>query len=332
MFALSGNIAMKIFINSRAISGAWGGANSFLNALCHEFRRYGIKVTHDSNDEFDIALLNALVPDVNLELVQSIHARGIPIMHRKTNYAYRGGEKMNRIVDGVVWGDKLQIDFTPYIHTSIFQSHYSRNVFIKSGYTGRNVIIYNGTNESIFSPFLRFGLFRQHKKLRSFWNGKEPLKVIISTWSKHPSKGFPYYTEIDHALTGRSDIQLSLVGRKHENVHFENIDVSSPVGAPKLADILRQNHVLLQLSKGESCSNAMIEGINCGLPVIYLDDSANKEVGAEYGVEFQGDFFEAIEKVKENYQLLVERTLTNPYRISLVARQYWCLIHKIYNL
>jgi glycosyltransferase involved in cell wall biosynthesis len=323
---------MKVFINSRAIKGPYGGANSFLNALSKELRRHGVKVTHNAEEDLDVALLNALSPGVNLDLVKDIHAKGIPILHRKTGYLFRGPPEMHRVVDGVVWGDKLQIDFTPYVHTSIFQSYYSKDVFFSQGFDGRCVVINNGVNEKIFNPFIRTGLFGTRRKMRPFWDRQSPLRVIISTWSNNYNKGFHYYRDIDRSLGGRKDVvEVALVGRMPDDLTFEHIRVYEPRAHPQLAALLRQYHVLLQLSQGESCSNAMIEGINCGLPVIYLDHGANKEIGGQYGVEFQGDFFAAVERLKADYHALVEQTMINPYRISLVARHYLYLLYRVYR-
>lgn len=322
---------MKVFMNSQAIKGPWGGANSFLNALSEELRRNGVRVTHNAEEDFAVALLNALVPGVNLDFVKDIHARGIPILHRKTGYAFRGSPEMHRIVDGVVWGDKLQIDFTPYVHTSIFQSYCSRDVFLSEGFDGRYVVINNGVNEKLFNPFIRTGPLGIRRKMRPFWDERSPLRVIISTWSSNYNKGFHYYRDIDRGLGGRKDVEVALVGQMPDDLTFEHIRVYEPRAHPQLADLLKQHHVLLQLSKGETCSNAMIEGINCGLPTIYLDHGANKEIGGQYGVEFQGGFFEALERLKADYHALVEQTMTNPYRISLVARHYLYLLYRVYR-
>jgi hypothetical protein len=167
--------------------------------------------------------------------------------------------------------------------------------------------------------------------MRPFWDGQSPLRVIISTWSKSYNKGFHYYRDIDRSLGGKQDVELTLVGRKPDDLSFKYCRVCGPLAHPQLAELLKQHHVLLQLSQGESCSNAMIEGINCGLPVIYLNHAANKEIGGKYGVEFQGDFFAAVERLKADYHALVEQTMINPYRISLVARHYLYLLYRVYR-
>ena len=268
-------------------------------------------------------------------------------MHRKVGYETSGGEKMQRLVDGVVFGEKLQLDFTPYLKMSIFQSNYSRDVFLKSGYDGNYVVIWNGVNDKIFHPYVQHNLFggtklrllfsklqtllKKRNHLRPFWNGNEPLKVIMSSWAKAKTKGFPTYKEIDKQLAGRNDIHMTYVGRMPDDMTFDHIHVCEPLPHPKLASLLREHHVILQLAEKETCSNALLEGISCGLPAIYLDSGSNKEIAGEYGVEFRGDFFDAIEEVKANYHFYVNRTLIHPYRISLAAQQYRAMVHQVYG-
>ncbi|MDM8515625.1 hypothetical protein QUF76_05450 [Desulfobacterales bacterium HSG16] len=322
---------MKIFINSRAIKGPWGGANSFLNALCVEFCKNGIRVTHDASENFDIALLNALVPDVDLDFVKSIYDRKIPIIHRKVGYAVSGGPDMHKIVDGAVWGDRLQVEFTPFAKMTIFQSYYSRDVFLSSGFDGEYVVIPNGVDDQIFSPLEKSGFWGKRKEMRSFWKGDEPIKVIISTWSNAKTKGFSEYEVIDNLLEKIDDIDVTLVGRKPDDLEFKNINVCAALPHKELAMLLRRHHILLQLAQKETCSNALIEGINCGLPIIYLDSGSNSEIAGEYGAEYNGNFEKSVSEIKDKYNSLVMKTMINPYRMPLVAKQYLNLIHKVYQ-
>lgn len=76
------------------------------------------------------------------------------------------------------------------------------------------------------------------------------------------------------------------------------------------------------LTEHESCSNALIEAINCGLPAIYLHSGANEEVARDYGVRWEVGLDEALDRLLPRYGEIVERIPQNPYRISLVARRY----------
>ena len=115
---------------------------------------------------------------------------------------------------------------------------------------------------------------------------------------------------------------VTLVGRVPDGVRFAHIRHVGPVRVAKLARLLRRQHVLLHLARYETCSNALIEGMNCGLPPIYLDSGSNAEVAASYGVRYDGDFDASLVALREGYGDFVERLRTNPYRISAVLPRY----------
>jgi len=229
--------------------------------------------------------------------------------------------------NGIVKGDKLQIDFSPFIHHSIFQSKYSRDTFIKQGFKGNHSIIHNGVDTSVFNQTensFPFGLGK--KKRRTFWNGKSIFRFVIVTWSRDPNKGFKEYLKFDEVLRKNNKIEIWFVGRKPADVRFRNIREFSPRGPVRLAHILKQCHGFIQMAQYETCSNAMLEAINCGLPVIYLDSGSAEEIALNYGIKYRGDPLEAIERLKINYPELTKRIKSNPYSINNSALKYINLI------
>ncbi|RED44285.1 glycosyltransferase [Aestuariispira insulae] len=321
---------MKIFINRKVIRGPWGGANSFLVALGRWLEKHGHIVTNKINEDFDIALLNALTLELNLETVKKIYDRGIPIIHRKTGMVVSGSPEIRAMRDGVVEGDRRQIAFSPYVKHSIFQSQYSRDFFTQEGFSGEATVIRNGVDENIFNLFHPrwFGL--KHEK-RNYWDGKNPLKVLAVSWSCDPAKGFELYQKIDKEIAGRIDVQVTFVGRLPEGVMFENIPTNRPLPHRKLAEFYRSNHVLLFLGREETCSNTILEGMNCGLPVIFHPSGSSPENVGENGVAYEGNFFHCLESIKKNYHDMVERLEHNPYRISLVGPQYEDVLKRVYQ-
>jgi glycosyltransferase involved in cell wall biosynthesis len=314
---------VRVFMNFREVRGPYGGTNSFLRTLRNWLRAQpGVAITHDPGDRYDVALLSGLTDGVNLDLVRTIHARGIPIVHRKVGYRVSGSPEMRRMTDGVVWGDKLQVDFTPYVAHTIFQSGYSRDVFLRSGLDGPYTVIHNGVDETIFNQTVTTGWLRRRQVPRPRWDGREPLRVVISTWSTDPNKGFEDYLAIDRQLQGRRDVVVSLVGRTPPGLRFRSITVYPAQRRAGLARILKRSHVVLQLARYETCSNALIEGINCGLPAIYLDSGSNAEIAACYGVRYEGNWDAALEAVRAGYTEYVERLHSNPFRISVVGPRY----------
>ena len=312
---------MRVYMNFRELRGPYGGANAFQRTIRRALERRGWRVTTDPGARYDVALLNALTNDIDLAFVQRVAERA-PVVHRKVGYRVSGSADMRARVDGVVVGDRIQVEFTPHVAHTVFQSTYSRDVFLESGFEGSYTVVRNGVDETIFTPEQRSGLLGRRRVLRPFWDGSTPIRVVISTWSTDPNKGFDDYSAIDAVLEGRTEIELSLVGRVPDGLAFRNIGILPARPARALAETLRANHVLLQLARFETCSNALIEGLNCGLPAIYLDSGANGEVAGPYGVPYEGDFLAALAAVQGRYDELVARVLENPYRSSVMVEQY----------
>ncbi len=306
---------MHVYLNFTARQGPYGGANAFLRTLVGELAKRGVATTSDPDAQFDVALLNALTDGLDVDAVQRLAERGRPLVHRKTGYLGRGPAGQRQVVGGVVLGDAQQVELGPYLAHTVFQSHYSRDVFFDAGFSGEYTVIANGVDETVFNP-------GGHRA----WRQGEPLRVVVSTWSADENKGHPEYRRIDEQLAGRRDLTVTLVGRVPEGRRLRHIRVLPPQPPPKLAETLRGHHVLLQLAKWETCSNALIEGLNCGLPAVYLDSGANAEVAGPYGVPYDGDLFSALDSIRARYEALVARLPENPYRISVVADRYLAVL------
>ncbi|HWH05326.1 MAG TPA: hypothetical protein VNT23_02680 [Gaiellaceae bacterium] len=318
---------MRVFVNFTEHRGPYGGANSFLRTLCRALRARGVHVSHDLREDVDVALLNALTDDIDVAFVREIARRGIPIVHRKVGYRASGSPELRAVRDGVVEGDRRQLEFGEYVTHTIFQSRYSRDVFVAAGFEGPATVIHNGVDEAVFRTTERSWL--RGERVRRYWDGREPLRVVVSTWSTDPNKGFSEYERISAAFGGRSDVQLALVGRTPSGAALDAFTLVPARTAVPLARYLRRQHVLLQLARHETCSNALIEGINCGLPVVYLDSGSNAELAGGYGVEYEGDLEDALGAIRKRYSSLVERCAANPYRASLVVEEYLAVLRTV---
>ncbi|MFN8224341.1 MAG: hypothetical protein U0R50_13965 [Gaiellales bacterium] len=318
---------MHVLVNFTPRDTPYGGANSFLRTLGAELGHRGVTLTSDLRADVDVALLNALTDGLTLAHVQGIAERGIPIVHRKTGYRGRGVAELRAEIDGVITGDRLQLELDPYVAHSVFQSEYSRDVFLASGFVGAFTVQPNGIDPEVFNRTVTPRL--RAPRRRAFWRTGEPVRVVISTWSTDESKGFPYYRELDRELRGRRDVRVTLVGRSPVDAGFRAIRVVKARGADRLAAYLKRQHVLLQLTSWESCSNALLEGINCGLPAIYLDSGANAEIGGPYGVPWNGSLDEALARLLPRYDELVARIEENPYTIDRVATVYHRILESV---
>jgi glycosyltransferase involved in cell wall biosynthesis len=309
-----------------------GGANSFLSSLRRFLKKRGVCFVTRAEEGFDLALLNALSEGLTIERLRVLHKFGKPIIHRKVGYVVSGSIQMRAIKNGVVVGNKLQIEMSPYVTHSIFQSEYSYNTFVNQGFTGENSIIHNGVDTNIFNPYAQRGFFKkQESSLRKFWDGKDIFRLAIVTWSTDPAKGFYDYLQFDTALDRMPMVEIWFIGRKPQNLEFRNIRCFAACGHSRLATLLRRCHAFVQMAELETCSNAMLEAISCGLPVIYKNSGSAEEIAADFGVEYRGDPSASIAALQERYDRLVNRTLKNGYSINCVGENYLKVISNIIN-
>jgi glycosyltransferase involved in cell wall biosynthesis len=318
---------MRVLMNFTPVRGPYGGANSFLRTLTRALERRGVAITTRVDGRYDVALLNALTNGLDLETVRRVAERA-PVVHRKVGYRASGPPELRAEVDGVIVGDARQVEFTPHVTHTIFQSEYSRDVFLGSGFDGPYTVVRNGVDDALFTPYVRRGVLRRRVP-RTFWDGKEPLRLVVSTWSQDPLKGFDDYVAIDRALAGRDDVELCIVGRVPETADLHNATLLSPRPSRRLPPVLRDAHVILQLARWETCSNALLEGLACGLPAVYLDSGSNAELAARYGVEYRGDVFAAVDELRPRYPEIVAELLAEPFRIASVVASYWEILNAV---
>ena len=142
---------------------------------------------------------------------------------------------MHRLVDGVVRGDRLQVEFDRWTTHTIFQSRYSRDVFVASGFRGDSTVIHNGADDQMFNREVRAGWLGLRRATRPFWDGASLFRIVISTWSSNENKGFGDYLEIDRLLDERGDVEVALVGRAPRDARFRRIRVFAPRSARRAA-------------------------------------------------------------------------------------------------
>jgi glycosyltransferase involved in cell wall biosynthesis len=306
-----------VYVNFSLREGAYGGANAFLRTLTAELGRRGLRFTTDESAAFDVAFLNALTDGLDTDAVRRLAERGRPLVHRKTGYRGRGAVGLRQVVGGVVVGDAHQVAFDPYVAHTVFQSRYSRDVFRAAGHAGRSSVIVNGVDDAVFAPG---GVTRQPG---------DTWRVVVSSWSSDENKGYPEYRQIDAALVGRGDVELTLVGRVPPAPPLCAARVLGPQPPRKLADTLRAHHVVLQLARWETCSNALLEGLSCGLPAVYLDSGANAELAAPYGAAWEGDLPAALAALEPRYAEIVELLRGRPFRIAPVADRYLDVLESV---
>ena len=242
-----------------------GGGNQFLKALRNHWKGSGIYTV--SVSEADIILFNS---HHELKTVAGLRRK-----YPKKIFIHRIDGPVELIRGADRSTDRLIYLFNRIIADgTIFQSKWSKKHNLEKGMIAQpfETVIPNAADQSIFYP-----------------NPNQPknerIRIIVTTNSPNWRKGFKVFQHLDQHLDFRR-YQLKLVGRSP--VEFKNIQCIKPLPSGELADQLRKSDIYLTASKHDPCSNALIEGLQCGLPAVVLNDGGHPEIMKNAGKLFSG--------------------------------------------
>ena len=242
----------------------YGGGNQFLLALVGELERRGLTV---EKNRISGATPSCLYNSFNFDF-------------RRLRRSARNGVRMVHRVDGPVGvyrgfddGTDARIAaINELADVTILQSQFSLDKHRELGIELRNpIVVRNSVDPSIFHP------------------PSEPrvpgdrLRVIATSWSGNPRKGADTLAWVDGNLDF-SAYDVTFAGNTEQA--FANIRVVPPVPSHDVAELLREHDVYLASSRDDPCSNALLEGLACGLPAAFLRSGGHPELVGEAGIGF----------------------------------------------
>jgi len=243
----------------------YGGGNQFLLALRAELVRRGISVeVNRLSGRTPACLYNSF--NFDFHRLERFARDGVRMVHRVDGPigVYRGFD------DGT---DGRIVEINALADATILQSRYSLEKHRELGLELRNpLVIHNSVDPAIFHPRA------EHEPL-----GDARLRVITTSWSDNPRKGSEVLRWLDQNLDFGA-YEVTFAGRTQQ--HFERIRVVGPLASQPLADLLRAHDVFLAASRDDPCSNALLEGLGCGLPAAYLRSGGHPELVGDGGIGF----------------------------------------------
>jgi glycosyltransferase involved in cell wall biosynthesis len=241
----------------------YGGGNQFLLALVGELRRRGLDVEANTlSGETPACLYNSF--NFDFTRLRRFTRDGVRMVHRVDGPVgvYRGFD------DGT---DRRIAEINALADATILQSRYSLEKHAELGLELRNpTVIHNAVDPTIFHP--------PAERPRA-----PKLRVIATSWSDNPRKGFDVFTWLDRNLDF-DEYELTFAGQSQ--VTFDHVRVVDPLPSRELGDLLRSHDVFLAASRDDPCSNALLEGLACGLPAVYLRSGGHPELVGEGGIGF----------------------------------------------
>lgn len=294
-----------------------GGGNQFLAALRNEFRNSG--VYSERPEDANVLLFNSYPFGNAASLYRMVaklkaeKAENLTVIHR---------------VDGpisIVRGnardflaDRSLVQFNQkFADATIFQSAWSRAECLHYGISTNipGVVISNAPDKQLFYPKSNISLLSERR-----------IRIVISSWSSNWRKGFDIYRYLDQHLDfERYDVIF--VG--NSPIDFLNINRIDPLPSVQLSDLLRQCDIFLTASVDDPCSNAVIEALCCGLPVVARNSGGHPEIIGSAGILFEGknDVLEAIDRCAEGWSNFRENI--KPPDIESIGQQYLQFAQKV---
>jgi glycosyltransferase involved in cell wall biosynthesis len=195
----------------------------------------------------------------------------------------------------------------------IFQSEWSHKQAVDRGFSKKKKyrIIINAVDPTLF--------YKTQRSVSSL-----PIQLIYTSWSSNMNKGFSYLKYLDEHLDFNK-YHMKFVG--NSPIHFSNIEMLTPMKSDVLAEELRKSDIFISPAKDDACSNAILEALACGLPVVALMSGGSGELIKQGGVLFDNEkeLLNAIDSVANNLSSYSDAITTQT--LDEIADQYISAIH-----
>jgi hypothetical protein len=307
MFSSITEMKVKIFINFKFSDVPYGGGNQFIMNLVHYLSKFSnICITYELEENTDIYF----IIDIRKGTFKKYSFEQIYEYKEK-----KGGLIIYRINDCDITREKCNLEELIVSNSSKIDYYVFNSNFIHKYYNDKydefqNIpyrIMYNTANCTLFYPSSP-----KSKKLN------KKIKIVTHHWSDNINKGYQIYYDFYNYCKSRDDVELIILGRKFAD-GFENPPpVLGPYKGNELANLLRECDIYITASKYDSCPMHLLEGLACGLPVLYLDHVGGVKDICELSEHKVGEPFlnineciEKLDKIRNNYEFYYNNILKN---------------------
>jgi glycosyltransferase involved in cell wall biosynthesis len=267
-----------------------GGGHYFLKSFSEYLLAHQHSVTADIRDRYEVLFTNHwMVP--RRQILKAIRRNPrVRIVQRIDGAAQDYGRDPE--------ADRIQHEVNLLADLTIFQSEYCRYstrekfpVIIQDG-----PVIHNPVDVNLFTP---------SGKRRSF---PQDTLVAAVTWSQNPMKGA---ASVYAVTRNNPNVGFVLCGNFSDAPSVPNVHALGILSRDELAEALRSCDAMITFSQNEACPNHVLEALASGLPVLYHDSGAMKEV--------IGDCGEPV--TPEDFLSQLKLVLQHKTRYSTAARQ-----------
>ncbi len=272
---------MKVNILLQLIDRPYGGSHQFIRALKQYFKKHGCY--EEDISKADVFLFSSYQ---DIEAVIE-YKRKYPdnIFVHRIDGPIRLYNRMGDKRDSVIYAANLYI-----ADATIFQSEWSKQENSRLGLKRKHYekVVLNAPDPDMFN--------RQNK----FSNFGPKVRLIATSWSSNWKKGFGIYQWLDEHLNF-DRYQMTFVG--NSPIQFKNIKHIPPLPSEELSLEIKGHDIFIAGSEKDPCSNALIEGLHCGLPAVALNDGGHPKIVGRGGVLFDRaeEIPNLIERIVKDY-------------------------------
>lgn len=275
--------------------GPYGGGNQWLKQLAAYLRRSGYRVVHRLGPDVDLVMGTHAGLSGTLGFsydqvaeVKRANPRLRCIQRINDNDLRKGTAGM----DAALAAANRAADHTVFV-SSWLREYHSERWFDPSR---PHSVIGNGADPAIFHPYGN-----------KSWRPGQTFRLVTHHWSDNPSKGFDTYAKIDQLIAEGvlQNVELWIIGRWPSNMVWRSAETFPACAGRRLADLLRQCHAAVTASKHEPGAMHPVESLQCGLPLLYTEDTGGTvELGRKFGVPLGEDPVSAVRALQEHYDEL----------------------------
>ena len=209
-----------------------------------------------------------------------------------------------------------------FIFNSNFIKNYYFNKFKQNKYSLSKIkysVITNGCDQTIFENYDKS--IKDNKKIR----------IVTHHWSNNVNKGYKTYYDLYKYCKKSKNLEFVFIGKNVPDF-FKDVPIDGPFVKEELCDALNDCHIYITDSRYDSCPNHVLEGLSCGLPILYSNiEGGAKELStmSKYKVgEIYNNFNELINKINniiDNYDFYrnnIQKSLYY-YEINYSIQKYY---------
>ncbi len=261
---------MKVYINREPVVGPWGGGNRFVTQFIETLQSRGHEVVHRLQPKIDVLFCVDPRPspwgDNFIDLIEYKQRYEVPLHAR--------------IGDVGTHGKPILLDifrvFLKDVDKVIFPSRWAKEYLQR---VLENVSYATCMNWHVIENGPLPDFYMNRRSNNQLLNSK--VKVVTHHWSDNALKGFETYK----LLESLPNVQFTYIGRKPRDFSPKNF--AGCLSVDDLRIEIPRHDIYISASKWEAGANHVLEGLACGLPMIYSKEGGSiVEYCEDYGYGF----------------------------------------------